>query len=284
MRRICFAQKMTSKRAHQKKRVFRPSATVSRIGLIGVMYAWSLADPPTQIECDKAGSLMESCLCCHGGPPPLGGLPWPGITSRDGRLVALSLCADETYLLVDFRSKTTCWRSWKAMSTQRNKCTLTPHSPTTPCTTETHTFSLFSQQNDLLEVLESDEHTAKQMQPDMAMIEKYQSELRDVERKMNQQLAKLSGAGGSQTPLLRRAHRLQSGYQSGLSESWWRGGSCYHHCHHHHHRRREGTPPWGTNAQSSYPLPGQLANMAAPIHHPIWQPPLCSVLHPEANV
>ncbi len=31
------------------------------------------------------------------------------------------------------------------------------------------------------------------------------------------------------------------------------------------------------------PLPGQLANMAAPIDHPMWWPPLCSVLCLMAN-
>ena len=33
------------------------------------------------------------------------------------------------------------------------------------------------------------------MQPDMAMIEKYQMELREVERKINQQQSKISASG-----------------------------------------------------------------------------------------
>ena len=51
--------------------VFWPSATA--------LLSWRtpLADPP-KVTCDEAGSLMESCLCCHGRPPPPPGWlpPW----------------------------------------------------------------------------------------------------------------------------------------------------------------------------------------------------------------
>ncbi len=62
--------------------------------------------------------------------------------------------------------------------------------------------------------------------------------------------------------------RAAKGKQIGLSESWW----CR--CRPRHHSRcREGTPPWGTNAQFTDPLPRQLANMAA--HMIQYSGPLC---------
>ncbi len=62
--------------------LFRPSATVSRIGLMESRVrrrpslSWRTPHPPPgwlpppKVARDDAGCLMESCLsCCHGGPP-----------------------------------------------------------------------------------------------------------------------------------------------------------------------------------------------------------------------
>ena len=59
---------------------FRPSATVSRIGLLESRlrrpcHCHWCGGPPPKVVCDKASSLMESCVCYHGGPPLLAG--WP---------------------------------------------------------------------------------------------------------------------------------------------------------------------------------------------------------------
>ena len=70
----------------RKVKFFRPSATVSRIGLmeshVHHHHRHHRGGPPPpgyppKVAHNDAGSLMESCLsCCHGGPP-LAGWPTP---------------------------------------------------------------------------------------------------------------------------------------------------------------------------------------------------------------
>ncbi len=83
--------------------VFRPSATVSQIGLMeshlchcrgGPPPPHPLAGypPPPKVVLDEAGSLMESCLCHYGGPPP----GWlPPACDEAGSLMDSCLCLAE---------------------------------------------------------------------------------------------------------------------------------------------------------------------------------------------
>ena len=56
------------------------------------------------------------------------------------------------------------------------------------------------QEREALEELDNVEEAAKSMQPDMTLIEKHQMDLREVERKINQQQSKISGSGTQKIP------------------------------------------------------------------------------------
>ncbi len=69
--------------------LFRPSATVSRIGLMvsRLCRRWHCRGgppPPPKVACNDAGSLMESCLSWHGGTPPPGWLTPPYVMDGYG--------------------------------------------------------------------------------------------------------------------------------------------------------------------------------------------------------
>ena len=54
---------------------------------------------------------------------------------------------------------------------------------------------MLQKEREALEEIEIAEASAMSMQPDMAMIDKYQSELRENERKIIQQQSKIGGLG-----------------------------------------------------------------------------------------